>query len=267
MLIDSHCHWDFPVFDGQREALWQAALEAGVQALVIPATRQALWAHTRDIAQQQPGWCYAIGLHPYWTGEHADPEPGALAPYREDPRCVAIGECGLDFWHGRQQAERQLALLRAQIRLASAWGWPLILHCRKAHNELLQLLREEDFKGGGILHAFSASPQLAERYVALGFRLGIGGVMTRPSAGRLRDWLARCPLEWLVLETDAPDMAPAFAPQYPNQPAQVARYAALLAQWRQQEPDFIAGQTTANLIQVLPRLAAHLAAHPVAPPT
>ena len=276
MWIDSHCHLDAPEFGAGHAAALQVrarARELGVGRCVIPAVQRSNWGTVRELAHAL-GDAYALGIHPLYVPRAADEDLDALdaelTALRDDPRLVAVGEIGLDFFVPAlcepALRDRQTHFYRAQLKLARRHGLPVILHVRKSVDPLLKHLRELP-TGGGIAHAFNGSPEQARAFIDLGFALGFGGASTLEPARRLRSLVVELPLSALVLETDAPDIPPqwlyataaeraAGRAQGINTPAELPRIGAVIAGLRGMAPDVLAAATTANVQRVLPRLAA-----------
>jgi TatD DNase family protein len=275
MWIDTHCHLDAPEFgDGHRLAVAARALaaERGVGLCVIPAVmRQNL--DTVRLLAHRLGDAYALGIHPLYVPQAADEDldalDAALTAHRSDPRLVAVGEIGLDFFVPAlcepAMRERQERFYRAQLRLARQHGLPVILHVRRSSDVLLKHLRELP-TGGGIAHAFNGSAEQARAFTDMGFALGFGGAATFEPARRLRALAADLPLSALVLETDAPDIPPhwlyataaeraAGQAQGLNTPAELPRVGEVIAGLRGMASEELAAATTANAGRVLPRLA------------
>jgi TatD DNase family protein len=278
MWIDTHAHLDAPEFGPHGAGAVQArelARTRGLGLCVVPAVCPAnfdavrQWAHTH-------GDAYALGIHPLWVPQTSDADLQALAEallrHRDDPRLVAVGEIGLDFFVPAlctpAMRERQQQVYRAQLRLARQHGLPVILHVRRSADLLLKHLRE--LPVGGIAHAFNGSEQQARHFIDLGFALGFGGATTFEAARQLRHLASTLPLEALVLETDAPDIPPqwlyataaeraAGQPQGINTPAELPRIGAVLAGLRGIEAQALAEASRANAQRVLPRLTALLA--------
>ena len=276
MWIDTHCHLDAPEFGPDHALSLQArrlARERGVGRCVIPAVmRQNL--DTVCLLAHQTDDAYALGIHPLYVPQAADEDldllDAALTAHRDDPRLVAVGEIGLDFFVPAlcepAMRERQQRFYRAQLRLARKHGLPVILHVRRSADAVLKHLRELP-TGGGIAHAFNGSTEQAQAFVGLGFALGFGGAVTFEPAKRLRALAAGLPLSSLVLETDAPDIPPhwlyataaereAGTAQGLNTPAELPRIGAVIAGLRDMPTDDLAAATTSNARRVLPRLAA-----------
>jgi len=266
MLIDTHCHLDAPEFDADRAHVVAEAAARGVKTIVIPAVARANFDAVRDLAHALPQGAYALGIHPLAVAQAREEDladlDARLAQARHDPRLVAIGEIGLDFFvpqltHVPLRA-RQEFFYTAQLDLAVRHGLPVLLHVRRAQDALLKQLRRKP-QIGGIAHAFNGSFQQAEQFIALGFALGVGGAMTYARALQLRRLAAQLPLESLVLETDAPDIPPAWLVRPArNTPAQLARIAGELASLRGMDVARLAAACAQNARRVLPRLDALL---------
>ncbi|AMG31127.1 TatD family deoxyribonuclease [Grimontia hollisae] len=229
-MIDTHCHFDFPPFSDDPAYWVQRSKDTGIQHLIVPAVARENWGRVATLAASFPEVFYAVGLHPVWMASHHEDDIEKLDAFlSESPKgCVAIGECGLDFAIENADPERQTWFLTEQLKLAEKYQLPVILHCRKAHNELLQILNR--FSGvKGVLHAFSGSEQIGLSYIRRGFLLGIGGTITYERANKTRNAVKNFPLNALVLETDAPDM-PVFGYQgEPNLPERMLLIAQTLA--------------------------------------
>lgn len=245
-IIDSHCHLDFPAFDADREVLLDACAAVGLTAIVVPGVSYAGWPGLTRICAGRP-WLYpALGLHPWFLDQHRDEHLSALAAWADRVRPVAIGEIGLDFYDAGADRERQLELFRAQLALAREASLPVILHVRKAHDQVLQQLRRVRMPAGGVAHAFAGSLQQARQYLELGFMLGFGGAVTHERAVRLREVLRALPAEALLLETDAPDMAPAGHRGERNTPLNLPEILRVIAQVRGEDPASLAASTSVN---------------------
>lgn len=276
--IDTHCHLDAAEF--QPDACAVRARAAGKQVVhcVLPAVEVAGFDAVRRLAHAG-GDSYALGIHPLSVRLAQDDDLARLEEqlqrHRDDPRLVAVGEIGLDYFVPELNAsplrERQEYFYRAQLRIARQHGLPVILHVRRSADQLLKGLREVGNGGAwcGIAHAFNGSSSQAFEFIKLGFKLGFGGALTYERALQLRRLAASLPLEAIVLETDAPDMPPhwlyktaeqraAGEPQGRNEPGELPRIAAELAVLRGMAPADLAAATTRNAIAALPRLQALL---------
>jgi len=266
MWIDSHCHLDACGFGAEgglaAQQVAQRAAQLGVDWIVIPAVAPANFAAVAALAHSQPNCAYALGIHPLFVPQAQQADLDALrrsvAAAQGDPRLVAIGEIGLDFFvpdlKTAAMAEKQTHFYREQLKIARDFGLPVLLHVRRAQDLVLKQLRAIPVSGG-IAHAFNGSLQQAQAFIALGFKLGFGGAMTFPRALQIRRLAAALPLEAIVLETDAPDMAPAWLHPARNSPEQLPRIGRLLAELRGQAASDVASATSDNVKAVLPRLA------------
>lgn len=266
--IDTHCHLDAAEFDADRDAVLTRARAAGVVLQVLPAVAVANFDTVRTLAHAH-GLAYALGIHPLCVDQSADDDldrlADALARHRDDPRLVAVGEIGLDFFVPGLDLARAERFYLAQLKLARDAGLPVLLHVRRSADGLLKGLRRIGVPGG-ICHAFNASQAQADVFTGMGFRLGFGGAMTFDRALQIRRLAAAVPAASLVLETDAPDIPPhwlyrtaaqrAAGERSRNEPAELPRIAAVLADLRGWSLDETAAVTTANALAALPRLAA-----------
>lgn len=265
-LVDTHCHLDAPEFAGDAMDVRLRAARAGVAHCVIPAVRTAAFEAVRALAHRS-GDSYALGIHPLLTPQAADGDidvlDRALQAHAADPRLVAVGEIGLDYFVPGLDAGRQEFFYREQLRLARRHGLPVVLHVRRSADRLLRHLRELPVTG--IAHAFNGSEQQAREFVRLGFKLGFGGAVTYERALQLRRLAASLPLSAMVLETDAPDIPPHWlyrtageraggVPQGRNEPAELPRIAAVVAELRGIPVEALAEATTRNAVEVLPKL-------------
>ncbi|WP_333845121.1 TatD family hydrolase [Limnohabitans sp.] len=271
MWIDSHAHLDAAEFDVDRAGVHLRARASGVMACVIPAVAAANFDAVRLLAHAQDD-AYALGIHPLFTPQatpsHLAELDAALHAHRHDPRLVAVGEIGLDGFvpelNTPEALAKQQLFYKAQLKLAQQHQLPVILHVRRSADWLLKGLRDTPVVGG-IAHAFNGSLQQAQAFIALGFKLGFGGALTFERALQLRRLAAELPLSAIVLETDAPDIAPhwlyttaeqraAGQPQGRNEPAELPRIAQVLADVRGLTLDALAAATSANTRIALPRL-------------
>ena len=266
MWIDTHCHLDAPEFEADRDAVVQRARDAGVRQIVIPAVAAFDFDSVHALAHRH-GFAYALGIHPLYVMQAQAQDLTLLADrlraWRDDPRLVAVGEIGLDFFVPGIDADRQQHVYLAQLKLARELGLPVLLHVRRSADQLLAGLRRMPV-AGGIAHAFNGSGQQAQAFWKLGFRLGFGGTLTFDRALQIRRLAASLPAESLVLETDAPDIPPhwlyktaaqrAAGESSRNEPAELPRIAGHLAAIRGWTLPQAAAQTHVNAVMALPRL-------------
>ncbi len=248
-LIDSHSHIDDARFDADRGQVLARARQAGVRTQIVPAITAASWPGLKQVCHEHTGLYPAYGLHPIFIAEHGPGDLERLPQWLQRERPVAVGECGLDFWIDAPQPERQREIFLGQLRLAREFDLPVIVHARKALDEVIANLRRI---GGlrGVLHSFSGSLQQAQQLWRLGFHLGIGGPVTYPRAQRLRRIVAQMPIEHLLLETDSPDQPLSGHQGRRNEPARLPQVLAVVAQLRGQSPAALAAATSANARQL-----------------
>jgi TatD DNase family protein len=265
--IDTHCHLDAPEFAPDRDSVVQRARDAGVTQIVLPAVDTGNFDAVRRLAEQH-GFVYALGIHPLCVDRAADSDlqrlREALRSREDDPRLVAVGEIGIDHFVAGLDRERQEFFFAEQIAIAREFELPAIVHVRRSADTLLKHLRRVPVRG--IAHAFNGSVQQAAVFVELGFKLGFGGAMTFDRALQIRRLAQTLPAEAIVLETDAPDIPPhwlyrtagqrAEGQTARNEPAQLPRIAATLADLRGWSLEQTAQQCRANAHAALPRLAA-----------
>lgn len=275
MLIDTHCHLDAVEFLSDREAVIDRAGREGVCAIVIPAVERANFDAVQNLARSFAGGHYALGIHPIAVPDAREEDITVLEEWLEaaldDERFVGVGEIGLDFFLPQlktaEMREKQEYFFDAQLRLARQFGLPVIVHVRRSQDDILKFLRRYP-EVTGIAHAFNGSFQQAEQFIDRGFALGFGGAMTYERALQIRRLAERLPLEAIVLETDAPDIPPAWlgkpgGERPRNEPAQVARIGRELAKLRGLSYEEVVAQTCRNARRVLPRLAMKVASSSV----
>jgi TatD DNase family protein len=256
-LIDTHCHLDAGEFTADRDAVYQRAQAAGVKTQIIPAVTRANFADVEAVCRRYPGCLPAWGMHPMYIHVHQASHLVELRAQIEAWRPVAIGEIGLDLFAPGLDFSTQEHFFVEQLKIARDHDLPVLLHCRRANDQILKQLRR--FKlGGGIAHAFSGSRQQADAYLKLGFKLGFGGAFTWTRATNLRALAKELPLDAIVLETDSPDIPPAWLPpeQRRNEPGELARIAECLAEMRGESVSEVIRQTSSNARAVLGLTAA-----------
>jgi TatD DNase family protein len=272
MWIDTHCHLDAPEFGTESAAIAASAAAQGVSMIVIPAVERANFAVVSALGGTLANCRYALGIHPMYVARADESDlaalraaiPAALA----DPHFVAIGEIGLDFFipalkDGAPRAKQEF-FYAEQLKIARDFDLPVLLHVRRSQDAILKQLRRLKVPGG-IAHAFNGSFQQAQIFSDLGFKLGFGGAMTFTRALQIRRLAAELPLASLVLETDAPDIAPCWLHPGRNSPQQLPAIGAVLAELRGMTPVAVAQATSANAGAVLTRLALSAPSVPLAP--
>jgi TatD DNase family protein len=254
MLVDSHCHLDFPDFAPEREAVIARAFAAGIGTMLTICTRLDQFDGVRAIAEADPRiWC-SVGAHPHEAADHADLIAAnrlveSLVTLAAHPRVVGIGECGLDFHYDLSPRDVQERVFRAHLAASKASGLPLIIHAREADAEIAAMLAAER-PPPGVLHCFTGSRALAEAALDLGFYISISGIVTFRNAEDLRAIVRDLPLNRLLVETDAPYLAPVPYRGKRNEPAFVAATASFVAALKGIEPEALAAATTANFFRL-----------------
>jgi TatD DNase family protein len=262
MWIDTHCHLDAHEYGNGSLDVAREASGQGVSMIVVPAIDRGNLDTVARLAAQAPNACYALGIHPMCVPNASEDDLVVLRAKVEaamdDPRMVAIGEIGLDFFIPMltepAMREKQVYFLREQLRIARDFDLPVLMHVRKSQDQVLKHVRQIR-PNGGIAHAFNGSFQQAQGYIDVGFKLGFGGNMTFTRALQIRRLAAELPLSSIVLETDSPDIAPAWVHPGVNTPAQIPRIGAVLAELRGIDIDEVQATTTANARAILPRMA------------
>jgi TatD DNase family protein len=251
MLIDTHCHLDAAEFDADRDAVHAAALAAGVERIVVPAVAVDSFQRVKTSVERYPGCIAAYGIHPLYVMQAQEADLDALRAWLRAEKPVAVGEIGLDLYVTDSDPARQEFFFVEQLKLAREFDLPVLLHVRRAVDQILKHLRRIRVPGG-IAHAFNGSRQQAEEFIKLGFKLGFGGAMTFSGSTRIRALAADVPLESIVLETDAPDIPPAWLNGGRNTPGELPEIARVLAGLRGIPPDEIARLTGLAARSVLP---------------
>ena len=259
MLIDTHCHLDFPDFEAERDAIIERAREAGVAQMVTISTRVKRFDTILAIAERYPNVFCSVGTHPHNADEELDVTADDLVRLSAHPKVVAIGEAGLDYFYDNAPRDAQAEGLRRHIAAARTTGLPLVIHSRSADDDMAAILTEESGKGAFpfLLHCFSSGPDLARIGVELGGYVSFSGILTFPKSEELRDIARTVPRDRMIVETDAPYLAPKPFRGKRNEPAYVAHTAEVLAQAIGVSSEEIAEITTENAFRIfskMPRL-------------
>ncbi|MEB0044196.1 MULTISPECIES: TatD family hydrolase [unclassified Pseudomonas] len=253
-LIDSHTHLDFPDFDEDRAAVLAESRALGVRRIVVLGVYQGNWQRAWDLVQSDPDLHAAFGLHPVYLNDHRPEDVRELSDWLTrlagHRQLCAVGEIGLDYFIETLDRQRQQTLFDAQLRLAADFNLPALIHVRRSHAAVIATLKRFRLKRGGIIHAFAGSQEEAREYLKLGFKLGLGGAATWPQALRMHRVLAQLPLESVVLETDAPDMAPSMFAGQRNSPAHLPAICAALAAIMAISPEQLAAASTTNACEL-----------------
>jgi len=258
MLVDSHCHLDFPDFSEERADVIARARAAGVERMVTISTRVRRFDSIREIAESHAEVFCSIGTHPHNAAEEADITSDELVAISAHPRVVAIGEAGLDYFYDRAPRDIQAQVFRTHIAAARETRLPLVIHARDADDDMIAILRDETGKGTFpfVLHCFSSGAELARVGVALGGYVSFSGILTFRKSEELREIARAVPRERLLVETDAPFLAPMPYRGKRNEPAFTAHTAAVLADTIGVDADAIASITTTNFYRLFTKAAA-----------
>jgi TatD DNase family protein len=257
MLIDSHCHLDYYT-EAERPNVLARALAAGVGEMVTIGTTLAQSQRLPAMAAAQPNlWC-TVGIHPHHAAEEPVPDPVRIAELTNHPKVIGVGEAGLDYFYDRSPRDVQQAVFRANIRAASLAQVPLVIHARDADEDIANILQEERTNGqhfAFLLHCFSSTRALAETAVAMGGYVSFSGILTFPKSNELRDIARDLPADRLLVETDAPYLAPVPFRGKRNEPAYVAHTARVLAEVRGLPPEALSDLTTDNFRRLFSKAA------------
>ena len=256
MLIDTHCHLDFPDFEAERDDIVARAHAAGVKQMITISTRVRKFPTILAIAEKYPSVFCSVGTHPHNADEELDIPVSELIALSKHPRVVAIGEAGLDYFYDNAPRDAQAIGLRNHIAAARETGLPLVIHSRSADEDMAAILTEETGKGAFpfLLHCFSSGPQLARVGVELGGYVSFSGILTFPKSEELREIAKTVPLTRMLVETDAPYLAPKPYRGKRNEPAYVAHTAAVLAETVGVGEDEIARITTENAFRIFSKM-------------
>jgi TatD DNase family protein len=255
LLIDSHAHIDLPEFDKDRDQVMARAREHGVRAVINMGLDAALSLKALAIVKKYEDVFMAVGCHPHEASKMREGDLESLAELTKDSRVVAIGEIGLDFYRNLSPRESQLEAFKNQLDLAAELGLPVAVHCRQAHREVYDILSgwvkaNPSGEGWGVIHCFSGDIEMARRYIELGFYISLAGSVTYPSARELVEVAREVPLERLLLETDAPFLAPQAHRGKRNEPAYVALTAEKVAGIRRAPVEVVADSAARNTIEL-----------------
>lgn len=251
-FIDTHCHFDFPPFIGDINKSLEAAQAAGVTDIIIPTVSADNFERVWGVAHDHQQLHAAIGLHPLYLNVFQEHHLETLAEYlhQHSPKCVAVGEIGLDLYMQEPLFDLQQRVLIAQLKLAKQYDRPVILHSRKSHDQLAAILRRYPVPACGVIHGFAGSLSQAQAFIKLGYSIGVGGTITYERANKTRQAIAQLPLTSLVFETDAPDMPVSGFQGEPNRPERIQWIFQSLCELRHESPDEIAQQLYINSLSL-----------------
>jgi TatD DNase family protein len=252
MLVDSHCHLDFPEFAPELDAVVARARQAGIGTMLTIGTRKSTFEKVRSIAERFDEIYCSFGIHPHEADKETAMTTEQLIAVAQHPKVIGFGETGLDYYYEHSPREQQQRSFRAHIAASRETGLPLIVHTRNADEDMTAILTEEAAKGPfpGLIHCFSSSAQLARTAVDLGLFISISGIVTFKAAGDLRETVKGVPLDRLLVETDAPYLAPVPNRGKRNEPAFVVHTAAQVAQLKTMSPDELARATSDNFFRL-----------------
>jgi len=256
MLVDSHCHLDFPDFAAERADIVARARKAGVGRIVTISTRVKKHAEILTITEEFPDVFCSVGTHPHHADEELDIDAAALISRSEHPKVVAIGEAGLDYHYDTGSRENQAKSFRQHIEAARKTGLPLVIHSRDCDADMAEILREETEKGAfsAVLHCFTGGRDLAFTAIELGHYVSFTGILTFKRSDALREIAAALPADRILVETDAPYLAPGPHRGKRNEPAFVVETARVLAEARGVSAEEIARQTTENFFRLFSKV-------------
>jgi TatD DNase family protein len=256
MLIDSHCHLDFPDFAAELDAVVARARAVGIERMVTISTRVRRHAQVLAIAERFPDVFCSVGTHPHYAHEELDLSAADLVARTRHAKVVALGEAGLDYHYDNSPRDAQERGFRNHIAAARQSGLPLVIHSRDADDDMARILEEETGKGAfpAVLHCFTGGPDLARRAIALGHFISFTGILTFKNSTALRDIAAALPADRILVETDAPYLAPGKHRGKRNEPAFVTETANVLAETRGVSFDAMARQTTDNFFRLFNKM-------------
>ncbi|MCP5380462.1 MAG: TatD family hydrolase [Novosphingobium sp.] len=258
MLVDSHCHLEYKGLVEDQQGVLARAREAGIGAFLNISTRRSEWEQVVGTARREADVFASVGIHPHEADTHADLDEAALLSAAEDPRVIGIGETGLDYYYDHSDRAVQRDLFRLHIGVARRTGLPIIVHTRDAEEDTAAILREEWEKGAfpGLIHCFTASAEFARTALDLGLSISLSGIVTFKNARDLQAVARDLPADRVLVETDAPFLAPVPHRGQVCEPAFVANTARFVAELRGEEPETLADSTTANFHRLFTRTAA-----------
>lgn len=255
-LVDSHCHLDFPDFEEERDAIIHRAHAAGVKLMVTICTRVHKYAQIKQIADQYDSVYCSVGTHPHNAAEETDITTAQLVELAQDEKTVAIGEAGLDYFYDKSPRDLQQIVFRRHIEAARETQLPLVIHSRDADEDMMHILEEETAKGAfpALLHCFSSGKELALKGLELGLYVSFSGILTFKRSTELREIASVLPLDRMLVETDAPYLAPQPWRGKRNEPAYVAHTNKVLAESLGVTEEQMAKATTDNFLRLFAKV-------------
>ncbi len=252
MLIDSHCHLEYKGLVEDQPAVLERARKAGVGAFLNISTKQSEWDQVVGTAMRESDVFASVGIHPHEADQHADLGRAVLLAATDNPRVIAIGETGLDYYYDHSDRETQQRLFRMHVDVARETGLPLIIHTRDAEDDTHRILEDEMGKGAfpALIHCFTSSDEFASKVLDLGLTISLSGIVTFKNAKSLQETARRLPADRLLVETDSPFLAPVPHRGRPCEPAFVADTARFVADLRGVDPQLLAEETTRNFARL-----------------
>jgi len=247
MIIDSHCHIDFDVFEQDRQAVLQRATSAGVKKIIVPGVMQSTWPKIKSCCETFPALYPCYGLHPYFLDQHKPQHLDNLKTYIDKNKPVAVGECGLDFFINDLNTQTQHFYFEQQLDIALEFNLPVVIHARKSTEAVIKAIKSRNGLRG-MIHSYSGSYEQAMQLIKLGFYLSFGGPITYEKSTRLRKLVSQLPLENILLETDAPDQPVASAAGNRNEPAFITEVLQHVAELHKTHTDNIKNITSKNVM-------------------
>jgi TatD DNase family protein len=256
-LIDSHCHLNYEGLAERQDEVLENARELGVEGFLNISTRQREWDDVIALAEREPDVWATVGVHPHEANAHPDLGARALADAASHSSVIAIGECGLDYYYDKSDRQAQRERFQAHIQAARETGLPLVVHTREAEADTAEMLEAAAREGGvnGVLHCFTGSAELARKGLDLGFYVSLSGIVTFKNAADLQATARWLPADRMLVETDAPFLAPVPHRGQKCEPAFVADTARFVAELRGEDPEAIGEATTANFFRLFPKAA------------
>ncbi|MDH5766926.1 MAG: TatD family hydrolase [Gammaproteobacteria bacterium] len=249
MIIDSHCHIDFPVFDHDRQQVLDRALQNGIQNIIVPGVSAETWPRIKEICTQYKYLHACYGLHPYHIDQHTPADLLLLEQWVTSENPVAIGECGLDYFLKDLDKTKQLDFFHAQLDIAVTHHLPVVIHSRKATEDIIKGIKQRTGLQG-MIHSYSGSYEQAIQLIDLGFYLSFGGAITYNRATRIRELVRKLPLNALLIETDSPDQSDLKHHKQRNEPAYIKSVIKTMTELRSEKMEIIINQTSRNCMSL-----------------
>jgi len=249
MIIDSHCHIDFEIFDNDRQQVLERATTANVTRIIVPGVMQSSWSRIKSCCEENSGLYPCYGLHPYFIDKHQIQDLNDLKNYIKKNNPVAVGECGLDFFVKELDVDSQMFYFEQQLNIAQEFDLPVVIHARKSTQAVIEAIKKRSGLRG-MVHSYSGSYEQAIQLIKLGFYLSFGGSITYTGSSRLRKLVKQLPLEAMLVETDAPDQPVATAAGKRNEPAFIVDVIESMAELHNTSTDIIAEITANNAIKL-----------------